>query len=337
MASRTPLQIPRPRTESLTGLIERLAGAPDDSARWAELEAVLTDINKVDMRGLGALKAAVSEMPAMSTFFENVLPCMLRAALDSPRVFPDDTALLFAFRRGSNAHVELDEDQVACLLAHAFLGTLEPLPRPVVRRTSTGAYDRSDPALVTAVDGELVVPHFGDPSWWRILQNRGSVACERMKCFLAYWHLRATASGSAAGTTARRIVRFERVCLGAAAGGGPCPQVPDWASSSAPLASVAISLGRCEDVQGAAALVDFANKDLHIASVIPSCTQVRGAARVLGRTSTPPSSSTTTSTTPTPTTPPHSSSPRRLAGGVRLQCLPRALRRSGLLRDNGGR
>lgn len=259
-----------PSLGPLTGLIALLAGCPTDKERWAALEAALAgaltpervELYNITLGGLRALKAAVADLPAGFRFWDTVLPCLLHAANDAPRLFPGGAGLPTPLRRGTNAAVELSESQVACLVAHAFLGTLEPLPLP-----------RARSAMVRAFGGEFITPHFGDPSWWRVLQSGSPVAAERLKCFLAYWQARAAAAAApaaAAGSAGpERVIRFERVCLGAVGGAA----LPDWAASSAPLAAAAPSLGRCEDVRGAAAVVDFANKDLHIASIIPSCTQ----------------------------------------------------------------
>ena len=169
-----PLRVSAPSITALVGLADRLAGIPnsEEPSKWAELEAAFARAlpaerakrDNVSLGGLRGLKAAVSELPSTFDFWGVLLPRILSSALDAARLFPDGAGLPSALRRGTNTFIELSDAQVACLMAHGFFGSLEPLPRPEVRRLRGGHYDALDPAVVRAVDGELLVPHFGDPS-----------------------------------------------------------------------------------------------------------------------------------------------------------------------------
>lgn len=142
----------------------------------------------------------------------------------------------------------MTRDQVNCLLANSFLCNLTQLKLPEGHRSCSEA-------------------QFGHLSWHRAYKGRTTVAAQRVKGLLLSLDRALKSSGD--GHADQTPVTFRR------------RRIPDSldlsevidAKGNTPLATVLFFDGNMEDQQQTDILLDFANKNLHIGSILPSATQ----------------------------------------------------------------
>ena len=206
-------------------------------------------------------------------FFGCVLPYIQTVALRLPELFPSGSLpLLTQYTTGT---LSLSREQCACLLAHAFFGTL-----PALEKLS---------AQVSA-DSPTGVLNFFE---LHVMYAR--VGIERIKCLLAYFHVLAqsvrergrgegggegpdsSSSSSSSNKSSRPLPRllqgqvvFERFCDTTARDEDYWQSLTDMPVTRQVAAVSAVK--KVED-SDADCVVDFANHDLMIGEMIPSATQ----------------------------------------------------------------
>lgn len=213
--------------------------------------------------GLSQALAVAESRVAGFSFFDTVLPKICAAVRDIPFWFPDG-ATLSTLTKQAPGTVVLKKGQAFALLCASFFDRLPYVPE----RT------------------------FGNVRWLDLMHQSHIVGVHRLACLLCYFHafVYAPCSNqhasddleSAAALFAELgspCVVFERISLDET-------QLPDIFSynsaggqrllpqTSALKQNVNITAEtRIEDVASADAIVDFANKHVHIGTIIPSATQ----------------------------------------------------------------
>eukprot|EP00054_Salpingoeca_dolichothecata_P037034 m.9542 g.9542 ORF g.9542 m.9542 type:complete len:325 (-) comp7214_c1_seq1:196-1170(-) len=108
---------------------------------------------------------------------------------------------------------------------------------------------------------------FGTISFFDIYTLCSSVGSERIKCQLSYFHVWATQPEAVNDAELEMIVGFHRRVLAP-------EKVPVWATFKEGYRIQKIQVtNNCVEQVDCGLHVDFANKDLHIGCIIPSCTQ----------------------------------------------------------------
>lgn len=192
---------------------------------------------------------------ASDYFFQTVLPRMQTMALELPRLITKPIPLLV---QNKNATVSLSQEQIACLLCHAFFCTFP-------RRNSFGSTDE----------------YYNYPSVNFVELFKGvygkceKTMVEKLKALIHYFDVvtrekydPTVISTYNNGTVANpnlRHVEFERITM---------VSFPDWAQSSVELCKIEINLdGKIED-DGNACHLDFANKKIGGGVLGKGCVQV---------------------------------------------------------------
>lgn len=162
-------------------------------------------------------------------FFEYTLPKMIRLALSLPDLVPGAIPLL---KQGSNKAISLTQQQVACLLANAFLCTF---PRRNTQKK------KSEYSL------------FPDINFNRLFQSGGQSVLEKIKCICNYF--RRVCSRMPAG-----VLTFQRRYINP-------KQFIDWSKCDAIVGRDTVPIhinseGTIEDEGKGLLQVDFANKYL---------------------------------------------------------------------------
>lgn len=158
-------------------------------------------------------------------FFENTLPKMIRLALQLPELVPGSIPLL---KQDRNSSISLTQQQIACLLANAFLCTY---PRRNTRKKKS-EYDK-----------------FPQINFNRLFQSDGQCVVEKIKCIC--WYFRRVCNAMPIG-----VLTFQRRSI---------KEPPNWQKSSAEIGSINLhvtSTGTIEKDGKGLLQVDFANKYL---------------------------------------------------------------------------
>jgi hypothetical protein len=213
---------------------------------------------------------------ALDRNLRSLLPFIARLALQAEALFPHRESLVYLIPSANASccsSVSLSKRQCACLLAHAFLGTMPPPPpqftQPPQQQRGAGRSAASETLFL-----DLPVGHFYPFSFQEWYQTGARGQPEKVKCLLAYF---ATTQERAFATTQERAQRgaqkigtdgavmaseggAARGCEGVATRAPPhddtkvdekassssvvsfcrrtltLAQLPDWASSQMPLA-----------------------------------------------------------------------------------------------------
>eukprot|EP01106_Pelomyxa_sp_JSP_P019439 TRINITY_DN977_c0_g2_i4.p1 TRINITY_DN977_c0_g2~~TRINITY_DN977_c0_g2_i4.p1 ORF type:complete len:479 (+),score=136.89 TRINITY_DN977_c0_g2_i4:35-1438(+) len=190
---------------------------------------------------LHGLKIAVEFMktkyPAYD-FFGAVLPALSSWALELESLFTED--YLPALVSGKCRALSLTRKQVRCLLANTFF------------------CNTADPCNQTGFSEDL----YGSLCWIQLYLSTSPVSAERIKCQLNYFDCMLRDQALLDGPP---IVIYRGVL--------PQDKIPDFANSTVPLCQVSICEATAIETTTAGYHVDFANKRLHINSIIASATQ----------------------------------------------------------------
>ncbi|XP_017055066.1 poly(ADP-ribose) glycohydrolase [Drosophila ficusphila] len=217
-------------------MIERALLQPIESS--AKLQAAILSYNTTyrdqwHFRALHHLLDEELDESESRVFFEDLLPRIIRMALRLPDLIQSPIPLL---KQQKNASLSLSQQQIACLLANAFLCTF-PRRNTLKKRSEYSS--------------------FPDINFNRLYQSTGSAVLEKLKCIIHYFR-RVCPTERDDSNVPTGVVTFVR------RSGMPEHQV-DWSQSGAPLGDVPLHVdaeGTIED-QGVGLLqVDFANKYL---------------------------------------------------------------------------
>ncbi|XP_039438286.1 poly(ADP-ribose) glycohydrolase-like [Culex pipiens pallens] len=167
--------------------------------------------------------------PESAGFFKYTLPKLIRLALALPELVPGAIPLL---KQGSNKSISLSQQQVASLLANAFLCTF---PRRNTQKK------KSEYSL------------FPDINFNRLFQSSGQSVLEKIKCLCNYFRRVCARMPTGVVTFQRRYVHPK--------------QFPEWARCEATVVREVVpvhisSEGTIEDQGRGLLQVDFANKYL---------------------------------------------------------------------------
>lgn len=158
-------------------------------------------------------------------FFENTLPKMIRLALQLPDLVPGSIPLL---KQDRNSSISLTQQQIACLLANAFLCTY---PRRNTRKKKS-EYDK-----------------FPQINFNRLFQSDGQCVVEKIKCIC--WYFRRVCNEMPIG-----VLTFQRRSI---------KEPPNWQKVTTEIGSINLhvtSTGTIEKDGKGLLQVDFANKYL---------------------------------------------------------------------------
>eukprot|EP01105_Mastigella_eilhardi_P007942 TRINITY_DN1966_c0_g1_i1.p1 TRINITY_DN1966_c0_g1~~TRINITY_DN1966_c0_g1_i1.p1 ORF type:complete len:414 (-),score=76.68 TRINITY_DN1966_c0_g1_i1:39-1280(-) len=176
--------------------------------------------------------------------FCGVLPPSPPLSLELPTLFPEQNQdVLPALMSGTTASVTLSRAQVRCLLANSFFCNLPSFTDQHRERHYHG---------------------FCSVCWRDVYLSKDGVGVERIKCQLNYLHYALIKQRCVTGN-----IVIHRTCVNAASGGFPA-----WDTCEAPLLAPAQMHDAVKiELTNAGYQIDFANRDLHIAQIIPSATQ----------------------------------------------------------------
>lgn len=240
----------------------------------------------------GALPGLEKAVEITAKYFDNfdlfgvIVPSLCAAVRAVPEQFAALDGKLRIIRRGERGSVTLSREQVHCLLAMSFF---QLLPNPEILCDESKSERR----------GSAPVSAFGEIRWMNLLVKTATVGVHRLACLLSYFHQVATIQRDThAGAvveedeegsdlTLRSAVReltsapalklvYERIV-----GGESIPSIDALEAMEAQRVMpkyeqppvLLTSCTRIEDVASADAVVDFANKQVHIGCIIPSATQ----------------------------------------------------------------
>ncbi|XP_052686077.1 poly(ADP-ribose) glycohydrolase-like isoform X2 [Crassostrea angulata] len=157
-------------------------------------------------------------------FFDVILPKTIKLALSLPHLITQPIPLL---KREKNKSITLSQEQIACLLANAFLCTF---PRRNARGKSAEYHNYPSINFNSLYDGD---PRYQD------------VKLEKLKCIFNYFRRVTTAMPAG-------VVTFTRQCV---------DKFPDWKNLGDTLTDIHVSAeGTIEDDGDGLLQVDFANK-----------------------------------------------------------------------------
>ncbi|XP_016993582.2 poly(ADP-ribose) glycohydrolase [Drosophila takahashii] len=222
--------------DSRWGMIERALLQPIETSE--ELQAAILSYNTTyrdqwHFRALHQLLDEELDESESRVFFEDLLPRIIRLALRLPDLIQAPVPLL---KQHKNASLSLSQQQIACLLANAFLCTF-PRRNTLKRKSEYSS--------------------FPDINFNRLYQSTGPAVLEKLKCIMHYFR-RVCPTERGASNVPTGVVTFTR------RSGLPEHQV-DWAQSAAPLGDVPLHVdaeGTIEDEGVGLLQVDFANKYL---------------------------------------------------------------------------
>ncbi|XP_031627780.1 poly(ADP-ribose) glycohydrolase isoform X2 [Contarinia nasturtii] len=173
-------------------------------------------------RALHTLFEEMDENDAVS-FFKQTLPEIIRLALQLPDIVKCSIPLL---KRGQNKSISLSQEQIACLLANAFLCTF-PRRNSEARNSEFSSYPTINFAELFSTPGNE----------------------EKVKCICNYFRRVVSKRPTGVVTFARRLV--------------PESQLPDWEECQVTFDDTLLhisSAGTIEDDGNGLLQVDFANK-----------------------------------------------------------------------------
>jgi len=204
----------------------------------------LGDTEILDGPYLPSLKIAIEHMTAALedfNFFENLLPKMVKWALDLDGLFKDANHTFSALEAGKNCETSFTALQSRSLLANSFFCTLAPF-----------SYFKA---------GEKFNRHFGNISWMELYRCTGHMqeGYERLKCQLYYFY---TVDKVEPSGTIRYIRRSKHP-----------GDFPTWETSKAELSPAVFDDNKKIEDSDGFMHADFANKDLMLHYIIPSMTQ----------------------------------------------------------------
>ncbi|XP_016942495.2 poly(ADP-ribose) glycohydrolase [Drosophila suzukii] len=222
--------------DSRWGMIERALLQPIESSE--ELQAAILSYNTTyrdqwHFRALHQLLDEELDESESRVFFEDLLPRIIRLALRLPDLIQSPVPLL---KQHKNASLSLSQQQIACLLANAFLCTF-PRRNTLKRKSEYST--------------------FPDINFNRLYQSTGAAVLEKLKCIMHYFR-RVCPTERDDSNVPTGVVTFVR------RSGLPEHQV-DWSQSAAPLGDVPLHVdakGTIEDEGVGLLQVDFANKYL---------------------------------------------------------------------------
>ncbi|KAH8409185.1 hypothetical protein KR009_010148, partial [Drosophila setifemur] len=217
-------------------MIERALLQPIESSQ--ELQAAILSYNTTyrgqwEFRALHQLLEHDLDESEARVFFEDLLPRIIRLALRLPDLVRAPIPLL---KQNHTASLSLSQQQIACLLANAFLCTF-PRRNTLKKRSEYSS--------------------FPDINFNRLYQSTGTAVTEKLKCIMHYFRrvcpTERDGSNVPSGcvTFVRRSMKQEN-------------QV-DWAQSAAPVGGIPLHVdasGTIEDEGAGLLQVDFANKFL---------------------------------------------------------------------------
>ncbi|KAH8234568.1 hypothetical protein KR038_002970 [Drosophila bunnanda] len=217
-------------------MIERALLQPIESA--AELQAAILSYNTTyrdqwNFRALHQLLDEELDESEARVFFEDLLPRIVRLALRLPDLVQAPVPLL---KQHHNSALSLSQQQIACLLANAFLCTF-PRRNTLKRKSEYST--------------------FPDINFNRLYQSTGPAVLEKLKCIMHYFR-RVCPTERDASNVPTGVVTFVRRSA------KPENQVR-WNESVAPLGAVPLHVdaeGTIEDEGVGLLQVDFANKYL---------------------------------------------------------------------------
>ncbi|XP_017112375.1 poly(ADP-ribose) glycohydrolase [Drosophila elegans] len=222
--------------DSRWGMIERALLQPIESSE--ELQNAILSYNTTyrdqwHFRALHQLFEEELDESETRVFFEDLLPRIIRLALRLPDLIQSPVPLL---KQQKNASLSLSQQQIACLLANAFLCTF-PRRNTLKRKSEYSS--------------------FPDINFNRLYQSSGQAVLEKLKCIMHYFR-RVCPTERDASNVPTGVVTFVR------RSGMPEHQI-DWSQSAAPLGDVPLHVdaeGTIEDEGIGLLQVDFANKYL---------------------------------------------------------------------------
>ncbi|KAH8367284.1 hypothetical protein KR200_007754 [Drosophila serrata] len=217
-------------------MIERALLQPIETA--AELQTAILSYNTTyrdqwNFRALHQLLDEELDESESRVFFEDLLPRIIRMALRLPDLVQAPVPLL---KQHHNSALSLSQQQIACLLANAFLCTF-PRRNTLKRKSEYST--------------------FPDINFNRLYQSSGPAVLEKLKCIMHYFR-RVCPTERDASNVPTGVVTFVRRSA------KPENQVR-WNESAAPLGAVPLHLdaiGTIEDEGVGLLQVDFANKYL---------------------------------------------------------------------------
>ncbi|XP_016971814.1 poly(ADP-ribose) glycohydrolase [Drosophila rhopaloa] len=222
--------------DSRWGMIERALLQPIETSE--ELQNAILSYNTTyrdqwHFRALHQLFDEELDESESRVFFEDLLPRIIRLALRLPDLIQSPVPLL---KQHKNASLTLSQQQIACLLANAFLCTF-PRRNTLKRKSEYSS--------------------FPDINFNRLYQSTGQAVLEKLKCIMHYFRRVCPTERDASNVPIGTVTFVRRSGL-------PEHQV-DWSQSAAPLGDVALHVdaeGTIEDEGIGLLQVDFANKYL---------------------------------------------------------------------------
>ncbi|KAH8273412.1 hypothetical protein KR026_003779 [Drosophila bipectinata] len=217
-------------------MIERALLQPIETSE--ELQAAILSYNTTyrgqwEFRALHQLLEEELDESESRVFFEDLLPRIIRLALRLPDLIQAPLPLL---KQHHTASLSLSQQQIACLLANAFLCTF-PRRNTLKRKSEYST--------------------FPDINFNRLYQSSGPAVLEKLKCIMHYFRRVCPTERDASNVPSGCVTFLRR-------SGKPEHQV-DWSQSAAPLGSVPLHVdaaGTIEDEGVGLLQVDFANKYL---------------------------------------------------------------------------
>lgn len=122
-------------------------------------------------------------------FFEDTLPHIIRMALELPELVPSAIPLLM---HGQNKSISLSQQQIACLLANAFLCTFPD---------RSGTYQSS-----------AEFSSFPSVNFSSLFQTFGNASLQKIRCFCNYFR-RQSRSSSKLTVDLFPLLRIVRLCI----------------------------------------------------------------------------------------------------------------------------
>ncbi|KAH8326794.1 hypothetical protein KR059_006693 [Drosophila kikkawai] len=217
-------------------MIERALLQPIESA--VELQAAILSYNTTyrdqwNFRALHQLLDDELDESESRVFFEDLLPRIIRLALRLPDLVQAPVPLL---KQHHNSALTLSQQQIACLLANAFLCTF-PRRNTLKRKSEYST--------------------FPDINFNRLYQSTGPAVLEKLKCIMHYFRRVCPTERDSSNVPTGAVTFVRRSAK-------PENQVR-WNESAAPLGSVPLHVdaeGTIEDEGLGLLQVDFANKYL---------------------------------------------------------------------------
>jgi len=220
------------------------------------------------------LRSAVEELGGAQQVFDfdshtGLYQKLVQRAAELPTLFPELQIPVLSQLNGNDT-VELTSGQISCLLSNALLLNVTRIPLPIeyMEGDATSAQIRSL-FHIAATKGQNI-PHYGSLSWHLVLDSGRRTATERCKALLIYLREALLKQHQDDHHEAESIITFRRVILD-----NDVSFLQDWLATHTNKSVAAVSFfnGGVEHEPTAAAMVDFANEDLHVGAIWPCATQ----------------------------------------------------------------